>query len=297
MNDLSAIDVADTPASASTAFDAEAADALLEDFLDHLDAIDRDLRWTERFELNAASPVEGSTPRSAPFIFEFGDIRSLLANWGYVQSAMSISDPYRLVLQYTQAMMGFLLFNPSPKTIEIIGLGGGSLAKYCHGYLPDASIRAVEVDWNVIELADQFQVPTASERFETIWDDGANFVVNDWRKTDVLLVDGFDSCGQPSRLCSEDFYMACRERLTPDGVFVANLCNLPGRNQPFIKRLRTCFYKVISVPAEAGMNVVVFAGSDSSLKGDDCQLADRAGVLQRYHPIPMVSFASNLCRS
>lgn len=294
MNDLSAIGVPDTPASAAPEFDAAASNALLEEFLDHLDAIDRDLRWTERFELNAGSIVEGSTPRSAPFIFEFGDIRSLLANWGYVQSAMSISDPYRLVLEYTQAMMGFLLFNPWPKTIEMIGLGGGSLVKYCHRYLPGASIRAIEVDWAVIELADQFHIPAASERFETIWDDGANFVVNDWRKTDVLLVDGFDSCGQPSRLCSKDFYLACRERLTPGGVLVVNLCNLPGRSQLFIERLRTCFDKVVSVPAEAGMNVVVFAGSEHSLMGDDRQLADRAAILQQHHPIPMVSVASKL---
>src|SRR3546814_5260491 len=62
---------------------------------------------------------------------------------------MSIPEPNRLLLEYTQAMMGFLLFNASPGTIEIIGLGGGSLAKYCHAYLPSSNIRAVEIDEHV----------------------------------------------------------------------------------------------------------------------------------------------------
>src|SRR3546814_9122322 len=73
-------------------------------------------------------------------------MRSLLANWAFVQSIMSIDDPDRLMLDYTRQMMGFLLFNPSPQTIEMIGLGGGSLAKYCYKYLPDVSITAVEID-------------------------------------------------------------------------------------------------------------------------------------------------------
>src|SRR3546814_15345784 len=88
----------------------------------------------ERFDPGAAEPCNPGAKQPGAFIFDFGDIRSLLANWGYVQSAMSITEPNRLLLEYTQAMMGFLLFNDSPGTTEIIGLGGGSLAKYCHAY-------------------------------------------------------------------------------------------------------------------------------------------------------------------
>ena len=111
----------------------------IEDFLEHIDRIDRDSRWSARFETSHAALQDEEAGFIAPLVFELGDIRSLLANWAYVQSAMSITDPYRLMLEYTQAMMGFLLFNPSPKTIEIIGLGGGSLAKYCHKFVPESA--------------------------------------------------------------------------------------------------------------------------------------------------------------
>src|SRR3546814_18680103 len=131
---------------------------------------------------------------------------------------MSISDPVRLMLEYTQAMMCFLLFNPSPETVEIIGLGGGSLAKYCHKFLPGTSIRGVDVDWNVIDVADQYCMPPRSDRFEIIWAYGSEFVVTDQRSTDILLVDGFHSSGQTPQLCSPDFYRTCRDRLNHHAI-------------------------------------------------------------------------------
>src|SRR3546814_14635441 len=86
---------------------------------------------------------------------------------------MRIDDPDRLILDYTRRMMGFLLFNPSPRAIEIIGLGGGSLAKYCHRYLPDTSIVAVEIDPEVIAVREQFFMPRERDRFEFDVGDGA----------------------------------------------------------------------------------------------------------------------------
>src|SRR3546814_13432175 len=95
------------------------------------DLFDRDQRHFERYgtDSDGPNPIEQSG-LDAPLIFELGNMRSLLANWAFVQSIMSIDDPDRLMLDYTRQMMGFLLFNPSPQTIEMIGLGGGSLAKY-----------------------------------------------------------------------------------------------------------------------------------------------------------------------
>lgn len=266
----------------------------IEDFLEHIDRIDRDSRWSARFETSHAALQDEEAGFIAPLVFELGDIRSLLANWAYVQSAMSITDPYRLMLEYTQAMMGFLLFNPSPKTIEIIGLGGGSLAKYCHKFVPESSMRGVEVDWDVLAVADQFCMPPASERFEIIWADGSDYVAKDERKTDILLVDGFDGGGQPSQLCSLDFYRACRARLNPGGIFVANLCNYPGKHGPIVSRLRKCFGQITTVPVEAGMNLIVFAFKDENFRFDLTELREAARILEFKHPLPMVDLVEKL---
>lgn len=86
----------------------DAARAELDDFLDHIDGIDRDQRYAERFGFDQRDPYQmEQVGFDAPLVFELGDIRSLLANSAFVQSAMSIEGPDRLLLNYTRLMMGF----------------------------------------------------------------------------------------------------------------------------------------------------------------------------------------------
>src|SRR3546814_15203519 len=94
----------------------------LNHFLDHLDDIDRDQRHFERYGSDDDHSLVSGL--EAPLVFELGTIRSLLANWAFVQSAMRIDDPDRLMLDYTRTLLGFLRFNPSPETKKINGLRG-----------------------------------------------------------------------------------------------------------------------------------------------------------------------------
>jgi spermidine synthase len=66
-----------------------------------------------------------------PFIAEDGETRALYFSWAYVQSRMRIEEPVALELCYTRKMMSFLLFHTNPRALLLLGLGGGSLAKYC----------------------------------------------------------------------------------------------------------------------------------------------------------------------
>lgn len=271
------------------------AKAELDHFLDHLDEIDRDQRYFERYgtEHRHASPMEPGE-LAAPLVFELGNIRSLLANWAFVQSAMSIDDPDRLILDYTRRMMGFLLFNPSPRAIEIIGLGGGSLAKYCHRYLPDTSIVAVEIDPEVIAVREQFFMPPESDRFEIVCDDGAEFVKRDVRRCDVLLVDGFDKDGQPARLCSSNFYRDCHSRLKPSGILVVNLCDDHWKHASFLARIREHFECTIDLPMKIGMNRIIFAFRDGRLPEDHAALLQTAADLDHIHPMSLSFLAKEI---
>jgi spermidine synthase len=57
-------------------------------------------------------------------------------------------------------MMGFLLFVRPPSRALLIGLGGGSLAKFIYHRLPETRIQAVEVNPRVVAIArQQFHVP------------------------------------------------------------------------------------------------------------------------------------------
>lgn len=176
-----------------------------------------------------------------PFIYASPISKALHFSMCEVQSRMQLTDPHALALEYTRTMMGFLLFNPAPRNIAMIGLGGGSLAKFCYRYLRESLIRVVEINPHVIALRDEFHVPPDDERFTVIRGDGAQFVRNRSNQCDVLMVDGFDSGGLPSRLCSQRFYDDCRKSLQPGGILVVNLHCGHHRYDMHVDRIRRSF--------------------------------------------------------
>lgn len=159
-------------------------------------------------------------------------------------------------------MMGFLLFAPRPRTILMIGLGGGSLPKHCHRRLGDADITVAEINPYVIALRDEFLVPPDGDRFRVVCADGADVVAEPGPPCDVLLVDGFCYEGQPERLCSQRFYDDCRTRLAPDGVMAVNLHADDDLCWTLIERIERAFGGHVQVEdAESGGNLIVFAGA------------------------------------
>lgn len=198
-----------------------------------------------------------------PMLFRFGDMLSLLFNWSTVQSGMRVSDPDHLLFDYTRMMMAFRLFCPQPARIEMIGLGGGSLAKTCYRALPDCDITVVEIDPEVIALREHFCIPADDERFRVICADGVDFVARDESRPDVLLIDGFDARGLPASLSTPDFYAACRARLGDHGLMVANLCNNFWPYARLLRKIGAAFDgRVVAVPAEHRGNRIVFASAD-----------------------------------
>ena len=158
-----------------------------------------------------------------PYIFETPHERRLHFTQNATQSAMSHVDPYLLVAPYTRKMMAFLLLNPNPRHIVMLGLGGGSLVKFCYRYLPKTRITVVEIDSDVIALRDEFLIPRDDARLRVIHDDGARYIEHTDAPIDALLVDAFDADGIASSLASPGFYVSALRRLTERGVFVMNL--------------------------------------------------------------------------
>ena len=164
-----------------------------------------------------------SLSHARPFVLDDGASRSLHFTLGELQSRMRLDNPYALEVDYTRTLMGFLLFNPAPAHIGMIGLGGGSVARFCHRFLPASRMTVLEINPHVIALRGDFQVPPDDERFRVIAANGAMHLRTESPAYDVLLVDGFDADGQPAALCSQQFYDDCLAALTGEGVLAVNL--------------------------------------------------------------------------
>ena len=196
-----------------------------------------------------------------PFIALTSKTKTLHFSVAEVQSRMNLRQPDLLELEYTRIMMGFLLFNPEPKRIAMLGLGGGSLAKFCYRYMPTADICVVEINPYVIALRDEFLVPPDNERFQVIEADGAEFVRGaPARRFDVALVDGYDSDGLPGGLCSQEFFDGCCAMLEPNGFLVVNLHYDHKHYEQHIDRIYRSFHgAVLVVDNKREGNGVVFA--------------------------------------
>ena len=228
-----------------------------------------------------------SSDNVKPFVYEDEDgTVSLHFEIGSVQSRMHATSPDWLMLGYTRIMMGFLLFKSHPRHIGMIGLGGGSIPKYCYSYLPHSHISIAEINPEVIALRDSFYIPDDDHRFRVFCEDGADFVLRHPNQFDVLIVDGFDITGQPEQLCSQRFYNDCYKALTPDGIVAANLCE--GPVETLISRMRRSFSgRVVVADSSYGANRIAFADKGNALFQPGHNFAKLAEQLQQRHPLDL----------
>jgi spermidine synthase len=207
-----------------------------------------------------SDPHPGQPPAAPPLVLTRGDRRTLEFMPGNVQSAMRLSRPCALVLAYSRAMMCFALFVPRPRHIVMVGLGGGSLAKFCYRHFPEASISVIELRADVIALRAQFCVPPDDARFRVIHADAADYLAALPDSADVLVVDGFDEAGLPPALGSSKFYADCRRALRPGGVLVTNIFSYDPHYGAMLGRLRLMFDgRVCWFDGIAGNNRILFA--------------------------------------
>lgn len=200
-----------------------------------------------------------------PFLVENRKTRSLcFGTDGGVQSEMLLDEPETLLTPYTRKMMGFLLFRDCPRKVVMIGLGGGSLAKFCHRHLPATTMTVVEIDAEVIALRSHFQIPPDDARLRVIHGDGSDYVAmmaRSHQRADVLLVDAFDRHGIATAVMARAFLQSACRALSTLGVFVMNLVADREVCGSCTEEIRSVFGDpVIAVPVPDGGNVVVFAG-------------------------------------
>jgi spermidine synthase len=210
---------------------------------------------------DAMSARPDPSPPSPPLVRTDGDVRTLEFMPGNVQSEMRLSRPDRLMLAYVRAMVCFALFVPRPRHIVMVGLGGGSLAKFCYRHFPHARISVIELRADVIALRGQFCVPADDARFRVVHADAAAWIAAAGAgSVDVLVVDGFDDAGLPPALGSSRFYAGCRRALGHGGVLVANIFSYDPQYAAMLGRLRLMFGgEVCWFDQVAGNNRILFA--------------------------------------
>lgn len=232
------------------------------------------------------NPMPASTSLPSPIVER--DDQSVVMSFDdtSIQSRMRLDDPTALDLDYSRVMMAFLLMQPQPESILMVGLGGGSLAKYCHRHLPHVRITVVEINPAVIAARGAFQVPPDDDRLSVVCGDGAAFMAAAAPGSyDVILVDGFGLDGaQPEELSSLSFYKSCRKALRSSGVLMVNLQDQEPLCSRLIGRIWQMFGEpVVPLEVACGGNIVAMASDDPTFQEGAGQVRRRWRELDQVH--------------
>lgn len=232
-------------------------------------------------------------------VYDDSSVRALHFGTSARQSAMYLHAPEQLALPYTRCMMSALLFQPRPARVLMVGLGGGSMAKFLLHHFPDCELDVVESSEQVVQVASRYFDLPESPRLRIHIDDGARFVHTLASNTryDAVLIDAFTADGVPATINERGFLSACAARLTGDGVLA---CNLWARRHGYGTALRNLHRQfgrnVFVLPVKAKGNAIAI-GSVNGPTGPLAQtLKPTALALQRQLDLRLCDYLNDLRR-
>lgn len=161
-------------------------------------------------------------------VYETGDVRCICftrhCRIGR-QTCQDVKRPDRIVMNYPQMMLGALFVKPQPKSVLIVGLGGGTIPRALQEVVPGARIDVVEIDPAVVKVARRYFDLGDSSTLNVIEADGRVEVkraLRQQQRYDIIMLDAFDHEYIPEHLLTREFLQEVKALLAPGGVLAAN---------------------------------------------------------------------------
>ena len=216
-------------------------------------------------------------------------------------SAMYLNGSNRAVFRYTDYFNVAFLFNPEAERVLFIGGGGFSGPKQFLEHYPNATVDVVEIDPDVVAVAQDYFGVTDDPRMRTFTMDGRSFL-RDAGTYDVVVLDAYSKTYVPFHLMTLEFFESLDEHLAPDGVVVSNLISsLIGDTSDLLKAevntIAGVFPQVYLFPTRSGqlslLQNIILVATKSPTRFDEADLMEAAEA----HPVegvPLQRYADTL---
>lgn len=140
------------------------------------------------------------------------------------QGGMNVDSPDRLVFEYYRMSLIVLPFlDNEPKDILVIGLGAGAVPRYLNRHFPNASIDVVEIDPDILNVAEKFFHFKENDKMRVYINDGRMFIKRAKKKYDVVFLDAYRNGSIPFHLTTREFLAETKKILKPGGVVTSNI--------------------------------------------------------------------------
>lgn len=228
-------------------------------------------------------------------VFERGNWRFLsLAGKGRLKAIshtnMYLPAPHAIGSRYIFDMLLLLLFNPTPKSVLILGVGGGDMVKFFQRFFPKCRIDAVEISPLVIEVAhNYFLMPTdgSIHMHET---DAHDFLKTTRRHYDMIFADMFIGEKELSPgIRNLNFFKMCKKRLTPTGRFAWNGAALTQKQlNIFLEHLSLTFGRRLAILHLANGGSFLFLAAQKPEQYTRKMLEENARLLSQTTQYPFL---------
>lgn len=203
---------------------------------------------------------------------EFGDV---------VQSTMRIDDPSGGGLEYIDFFHMPMILRDSIRRALFIGLGAGSGPRQFLEDYPSVEIDVVEIDEEIVRLAQELFSFESSARCRIHVEDGLDFLQRSRAKWDLIIIDAYmiekGDLVVPQELTTAAFFQLCRSRLAPQGILIFN--SAAASDAPLTLEVRDSlsevFADIVGFEAATSDNAVLLA-SATSLERRSTRIAEKA---------------------
>jgi len=203
--------------------------------------------------------LERDSPYHRLIVAEEGHYRWLRADniW---HTQMDLNDRHGRGLPYCDYVDLAFLFNPDIRDVLVIGLGGGTIPKRFVRDYPNVHVDAVDIDADVVRIAERFFDVHAGPRLAIHQADGRLFLRRTNKQYDLIVLDAYYADTVPFFLTTREFFQIALQHLRPRGILVNNVVSaLSGPGSHF-------FRSVYRTMGEVFPNVYAFQVPESGTR-------------------------------
>ncbi len=152
------------------------------------------------------------------------------------------------------------LINPDIKNILLIGFGTGKIVNDWEKLFDNLeSIDVVDIEENIFDIAADYFEFKKSDSVNFFLQDGLVFLRENNKKYDLIVTDVASDDGIDDRFLSDDYFKLIKKSLTPNGLFVSNLCS----SADLTCKENTFFHSLLDTYQSYFKQVSVFKGDES----------------------------------
>ena len=176
------------------------------------------------------------------------------------QAGVIKTASYEGNLPYINYFLIPYLMNPDVKNILLIGFGTGKIVNDWEKLFDSLdSIDVVDIEENIFDIAKDYFGFSKSDKAHFFLQDGIVYLRENKKKYDLIVVDVASDDGIDDRFLSDDYFDLIKKSLSPEGIFVSNLCSSADLDCSE----NTFFHSIIQTYRQFFKNISVFKGNES----------------------------------